>query len=214
MRDHDDGQPAACSNSKHGIVDGQRVSLRNVRKTKLTNSKCILCGKLVTSGVTTLIPHYARMDLLIFHSLYVHKLSRICRHHLEESNLKPDIVINLDHLDNSFILVSDTSDIIQSLIELMQEKNERPYMDFSDININLSDADYKTGTGWSKCELADMLKCLDGNYTTNIRDKRNALAMFWIKLKTGLSCNEIAVIFNMDTTYGHQQVSETIIPLL
>ena len=61
-----DGQPAACSHSKHGTGDGQKVPLHNVRKTKLKNSKCTLCGKLVTNSVTTVIPHNARMDLLIF----------------------------------------------------------------------------------------------------------------------------------------------------
>ena len=85
-------------------------------------------------------------------------------------------------------------------------------MDFSDIN--LSDADYKTWTGWSECEFDDMLKYIDGMYITNNKDKRNALSMFWIKLQTGLSCNEIAVLFNMDRTNGHNEFLKPFIPLL
>ena len=183
------------------------VVLEHITKIGQTSSKCVACGALVKSGVTTLIPHNARMDLLIYHDLLVDSNSRICRSHLDGVNLKSAVEVQSNSTEKATLSPTDASQCITFLTEILKERSKKSYIDFNDPQ--LTDADYKTWTGWTRTQFESMLTYLNGTSRMN-RDKRNALAMFWIKLKTNLSFQQIALLFHLDNDNGHKIVSFTV----
>ena len=77
----------------------------------------------------------------------------------------------------------------------MQTSRNRPYLDFLDPS--MSDEDYITWTGWNKEQFNNMLDDLVDMRSTTNRDNTSLLAMFWVKMKTGLSFGQITTLFNL-----------------
>ena len=120
----------------------------------------------------------------------------ICLSHLEKRNLKADTDIPIPPRKPSAELEpEDASDVIRQLLAVLQTSRNRPYLDFLDPS--MSDEDFITWTGWNKEQFNNMLDYLVDMRSTTNRDKTSALAMFWVKMKTGLSFGQIATLFNL-----------------
>jgi len=131
---------------------------------------------------------------------------RICSNHLDGSHLKAEIKITRVYNTPCQLNEKQAADIITDLIKGMAEFRDGTRMDFE----SMGDANYKLWTGFTRKEFEVMLDKLYFVKKSPKRSKRNALAMFWIKLKTDLSFSQIASLFGMEDprTLGRQIVSD------
>ena len=70
-----------------------------------------------------------------------------------------------------------------------------------------TDQDCLVWTGWTRSQFQSMLDCLQTTQDSCQRDKSTALLIFWVKLKTGLSFQQIASLLNKNTESGLKMVS-------
>ena len=111
-------------------------------------------------------------------------------------------------LKSTELQLDDASDLIENLMQVMKASRKRPYLDFLDPT--MTNDDFVTWTGWTKIQFDNMLDYLVQMRNTSNRDKTSALAMFWIKIKTGLSFVQICTLFNLDPTKQLTCVATTI----
>ena len=96
------------------------------------------------------------------------------------AKLEPSVLLNL----------------FNDLLALLQEASTAPRLDFT--NVSMSNEDYLAWTGWNKEQFESMFVLVRPHIQTSCnREARNALAMFWIKLKTNLSFRQINSLFNI-----------------
>ena len=74
----------------------------------------------------------------------------------------------------------------------------------------MSDEDYISWTGWNKEQFQDMLGYLLEMRDSSNRDKTTAFAMFWVKLKTGLSFGQICSLSDLHPVQQKQRVADAI----
>ena len=148
------------------------------------------------------VPKLAKIDLLFNHSCFVDEKSKVCPGHLQGNRLKPNVVVcSSNKGSNKTTLSSQSSSVLISrLIEVIKLERESPYLDFSDPNLTVED--FYVWTGWTKEQMFAMhqvfRKCkIQKKNTKHLHTSLDVLAMFWIKVKTNLSFNQIASLFNI-----------------
>jgi hypothetical protein len=145
------------------------------------------------------MPKTARLDLLIYHSMYAADGVRCCSSHLlNRKRLMPNVNINMEdrQLLASCLSSPEMIDLITDLLSLLQEAVTAPLLDF--LYISLNDEDYLSWTGWNKEQYDDMYNLIAPHLRSSFNgDVRNALAIFRIKLKTNLSFRQIGSLFNI-----------------
>ena len=141
--------------------------------------------------------------------MYVAEGCVICLSHLDKKNIKPDTTLeNSPRKTSAELIPSDASNLIQKLLEVTQTSLKRPYLDFLDPT--MSDEDYISLTGWNKEQFKNMLGYLVEMRDSSNRDKTTALAMFWVKLKTGLFFGQIWFLINLHPIQQKQRVADVI----
>ena len=78
-------------------------------------------------------------------------------------------------------------------------------LDFN--NPSFTDDVCLTWTGWTRSQFQSMLDCLQITIDSCQRDRSTAPLIFWVKLKTGLSFQQIASLMNKNTDSGIKMVS-------
>lgn len=176
---------------------GDSFTLDNVWFASGGHKICIICRTEVKAGVTVM-PNSARLDLFLIHRIFAPHGSRCCRTHLFDNNrLKP--IENIDNINRSNSPASFSPEAMRTLMNdvfsLFDELRSSPRLDFEDPM--LTNDEYLMWTGWSK-EQFDMLfdQLSSAIRSSSNRSSRNALAIFWIKLKTNLSFCQIGSLFN------------------
>jgi len=185
------------------MKQGQKTFARLdfIRKVGNSSKKCVICDKENGAGCTK-IPEITCIELLLDYRLLVRPNShcRICKEHLEDNHLKDDLEItrNYEPLGAASLSSLEAVDLIYDLIGAVRLFRDGAPFDFSDPQ-SLSDEEYESWTGWSKARFAQFLPYLEKelNYSAN-RSLRDALAMFWIKVRADLSCSQIASLFGID----------------
>ena len=166
----------------------------DLRKLAHTKSRCVICRTPVTTG-TTALPRPAQLQLLIHHHLVADPASRVCLSHLHENNYLKDI----EELDlgrrkpkDTALDKADSDKLLLDLLGFIHSHNGTPRLDFQ----ALPESDYPVWTGWDKTSFDNMLSYVSLHTSSN-RDSREGLGMFWVKLKTGLSYEQIASLFGI-----------------
>ena len=188
-------QPASQSN----------VSLRALTTSK-THAECLICKAKVRKGLCTTIPTEARFDILIRFRIYSDPECRICFSHLAGNHLSDSVQMSCSAENAETSLSCDqASQLIEQFLSIYRE-TERPFsLDFN--NPYFTDHDCLVWTGWTKAQFQSMLDCLHTTQNSNCRDKCTALLIFWVKIKTGLSFQQIASLLNQNNANGRQMVS-------
>jgi len=183
------------------------IVIKNIFQAPRSGSKCVICDKKVGEGCIK-IPDTVRQDLLMNFSLFVESDSncRICVTHLQGKYLKPDLKISKNFKEKAELTSDKASNLIHELLNLL--RNRTPQLDFENPN-SLSNEDYLLWTGWDKVQFSFFLSYLNGVDNSKNRTKREALAIYWIKLKTNLSHSHIASLFGFEdpNTYGRKIVA-------
>jgi hypothetical protein len=182
-------------------ADNDQFTLKNVIFAGDGHNKCVICREDVRGGAVVM-PKAARLDLLIFHLVYAPEGARCCSSHLiNKYRLIPDVDVIMEnrHQLASSLSSSEMIDLVTDLLLLLQEAVTAPRLDFLDPSLN--DEDYLAWTGWTKEQFDNMYHIISPHlYSSTNRHIRNALAMFWIKLKTNLSFRQIGSMFNISGT--------------
>lgn len=116
---------------------------------------------------------------------------------------------NVDHASLIFIMAYllklqcrrlkeplNMTDIVDLLQRMRQSMYSITRLDFENP-LSLSDEDYHHLTGLSRDQFSKVLSSLTTLRNTSVRSTRNCLAIFLVKLRTGLSNNLLAVLFSM-----------------
>lgn len=179
--------------------DNDYLTFDNVFYAGSGHKKCVFCGKSVTSEMQ-LMPRSARLDVLLLHRVFVPHGVRCCSSHLiNGTRLCLDQAFNLK--DRSRIPTSlssgDVRDLLDDFSSLFNELQFSPRLDFDDPF--LTNEDYEAWTGWSNAQF-DLIFDEVSSFlrTSENRTTRNAMAIFWIKLKTNLSFRQIGSLFNIN----------------
>ena len=146
------------------------------------------------------MPRSARLDVLLLHRVFASHGVRCCSSHLiNDTRFRPDQPFNLK--DRSQIPTSlsseDVRDLLNDLFSLFNELRFSPCLDFDDLF--LTNEVYEAWTGWSKAQfdlIFDEVSLF--LHSSENRTSRNAMTMFWIKLKTNLSFRQIGSLFNIN----------------
>ena len=185
------------------IEDDNDLALDNVIYGGSSQNHCIICRQErdhLSDTITMSKP--ARLDLLIIHKLYVPHDVRCCRKHLlSYSRLDPEEADNRQQ-PKVALPTEKLVDLIGNLPNLIEEAIRSPRLYFCDPS--LSKEDYEAWTGWKK----DQFQCMLQEVTPYLRSSTNrnlidALAIFWIKLKTNVSFRQTGSLFNFPGTILH-----------
>ena len=193
---------------ENGREDGktERVSLTAVQAVK-THARCVICKADVKAGLSKVIPTEARFELLIKFNVYADSSSRICHSHLVGNRLSGAVQCstNNDEEVEMDLTAEEASEIIAGFLAVTREREQSFTLDFNDPNF--TDEVCLVWTGWTRSQFQSMLDCLYTTLDSCQRDKITALLIFWVKLKTGLSFQQIASLLNKNTDSGLKMVS-------
>eukprot|EP00732_Lithocolla_globosa_P001799 Lithocolla_globosa_v1_NODE_994_length_2971_cov_9.882030.p1 type:complete len:392 gc:universal NODE_994_length_2971_cov_9.882030:479-1654(+) len=193
LDDDDKGPECACTAGCH-----TGVRFEDMKKVPNSGKKCVVCNTTVVAGCVK-IPYLAQMELLLDFQLLLPDNSncRICSSHLDGEHLHKDVEITRNYGQFGCILSEENAQkLVNDLINLTKKFRKMNYLNF-EVDGALSDDDYQLWTGWTKEQFDEMAKQLNGVNKSHIRTKREALAMFWIKLKTDLSYSQISSLFKI-----------------
>jgi len=182
------------------------VVLENYTKVPNSGSKCVVCGAHVEKGFTR-VPFYAQVELAVDHCLILptdNSNCRICISHLEGGHLRRDITVTAnyhasedeDEVKEAHFESAEASRLIQHLLRAVSEYRKMASLDFNDESA-LSEEEYHLWTGLSKEQFNALLSYLPGVRTSSVRTKRDALAIFWMKMKTDLSFSHIGSLLGL-----------------
>ena len=181
------------------------VSLKAERAGK-THAKCVICKAKIEKGGSRVIPIEARFDLLVRFNVWSDHESRICICHLTGNHLLGSVEWSSSETEPTVFLTCDqATDIIESFLAVARKKENSFSLDFNDPYF--SDQDCLVWTGWTRAQFKTMLEDLKTTYDSCQRDKSMALLIFWVKLKTGLSFQQIACLLNKNNDAGIKMVS-------
>ncbi|CAF1384160.1 unnamed protein product [Didymodactylos carnosus] len=179
-------------------IDDDQLTLNNVISAGSGHKQCVICRQETRSGMVVM-PKIARLDLLIIHVMYAPNGIRCCLSHLLDNNrLMPDVKIIMENRQQlaSCLSSSEMIDLVTHLLSLLHEAATSPRLDFLDPSLNAED--YLIWTGWTKDQFDNMYNIISPHLrSSSNRHIRNALAVFWIKLKTNLSFRQIGSMFNI-----------------
>ena len=182
------------------------VSLRAVTASK-THSQCIICKEKVMKGTCTKLPTEARFEMLIRLRIFSDPECRICFSHLSGNHLADSVQLscNTENAESSSLDCDQATQLIEQLLALYSEM-KRPFsLDFNDPHF--TDHDCLVWTGWTRAQFQAMLDCLHSTNNSTNRDQSTALLIFWVKMKTGLSFQQIASLLNQNHENGRRMVS-------
>ena len=180
------------------VNTSDQLTLQNVIFAGSGQKYCVVCGEEVRGGAM-IMPKGARLDLLIYNSMYAPDGVRCCSSHLlNKKRLKPNANIIMENPMQlaSCLSSSEMIDFVVDLLSLLQEAVTAPRLDLLDLSLN--DEDYLAWTGWTKQQFDHMYDIISPHLCSfSNRHIRNTLAIFWIKLKTNLSFRQIGSMFNI-----------------
>ena len=189
----------------NNIMTNEQVYLAAFQAGK-THAKCIICKTEVKTGLCRVIPTEARFDLLIKFNVYADSASRICINHLVGNHLSGTVEWSTNKEEVEIgLTVDQASAVIEGFLKVAREREQGFALDFN--NPAFTDQDCLVWTGWTKSQFQSMLDCLQTTQDSCQRDKSTALLIFWVKLKTGLSFQQIASLLNKNTDSGLKMVS-------
>eukprot|EP00732_Lithocolla_globosa_P002710 Lithocolla_globosa_v1_NODE_1879_length_2278_cov_180.232569.p1 type:complete len:458 gc:universal NODE_1879_length_2278_cov_180.232569:2249-876(-) len=139
-------------------------------------TECGICG-----GGDNLIkvPAPARVTILLRHNHFVHKNTKVCAEHLRGCHLKDEVEVTHKPLDRSVVEEEDMRNLWSNASTLLNEASSVKW-----INVNtLSDDDAKAIIGWSNEVLDEMMEYLKGMKNSHCRSIREALVMFWLRVR-------------------------------
>ncbi|CAF1381289.1 unnamed protein product [Rotaria magnacalcarata] len=185
--------------------DQHQLTIENILFSGSSHKKCVVCrGEVNTTMIT--MPKPVRLDLLVLKRMYAPRGVRCCRKYLWNNRLLPDVKINTDNRQTPMAKLEPTVllNLFNDLLGLLQEASTTSRLDF--MNASMSNEDYLTWTGWTKEQFEHMFMLILPHMQSSCnREARNALAMFWIKLKTNLSFRQIGSLFNISGNYENRR---------
>ena len=177
--------------------DEDLFTVENILFAGSGHKKCVIC-KAEISADAIIMPKIARLDFLVLKRMYAPHGVRCCKQHLWNNRLLPNVEINMINRQTSMAKLESSAllKLFNDVLGLLQEATAAARLDFTDAS--LSDEDYLAWTGWNKLQFEHMVNLVQPHIrTSSNREARNAMAMFWIKLKTNLSFRQIGSLFNI-----------------
>ena len=139
------------------------------------------------------VPRQAAIDVFVKHGILIPAGTRCCRSHLSGNAFKGNedfTKVNL--LDESQLTGKETEKLLN---DMRKKASMRTGVNFNESS-QLSDQEYYDLTGLWRGQFDDLLQYVEIN-ETNVRSRRNALGIFLMKLRTGLSHKMLATICAM-----------------
>lgn len=170
------------------------ITLPGIKSVACSSSLCFICRS--TSGRSR-IPKTALLDLWLKTQVMVPSMNRVCKSHLEDDVFTSQAIDQIAATRNDAnVSGHELAEWLKTLTLKLLEK--RKPLDF-DKGSGLTDADYKLLTGISEeafSELAEILAKSEMRNSGN-RSHRNALGIFMVMLRLGLSQRVLRFLFGV-----------------
>ena len=184
-----------------------KVDMPNIKTYPLSHNICYVCRATVTKGCRK-IPSKARVQLLVLHGFLAPVGSRVCITHLHGDNIVNDLEMSpgARHGSNATMDMDDITGLFEEMLDNLKEAYQLPALNFN----NMDDSEYLLWTGWSRLQFDQMLPYLKYVNDTELRNKRNALGMFWLKVKTDLSYKQLASLVGLKSRQTFSLIMESV----
>ena len=172
------------------IDSDQEITLPFGRASK-AKSHCLICK---SKGPLVVIPIEAKLRLFINCGLIIKGPSRCCKRHLKGSFLKKEEELRLTELSKTTTLTcKEVTDLLNEL---------RTFAKKGSLNFNipgsLSNINYSRLTGVSGSNFDNLYNYVKNSVRcTSVRSERTCLAIFLMKLRTGLSHSTLSTLFQI-----------------
>lgn len=182
------GERASTSHENCEESEEKRKVVVRVGRAVHSHKICVVCNKKVDSLKN--IPVEGRCRFLVDNGFLIPKGARCCPKHLNGDVLKPDVLI-LPHTEESLL----DSDEIKELFDGLRKIGARRGLDFDTPGV-LKEDDYWRLTGVHIRDFNTILEIIQhGLRTSSNRSTRTSLAIFLMKLRTGLSHHVLSTLF-------------------
>jgi hypothetical protein len=160
------------------------------------SQSCWLCG---SANDLTLTPLRARFDTFITHDIFVEVGAKMCKSHLSKSRILKHEKIDPPNVRISMVTLPNIKALQTEFFSLHEHG----------VNFDgdeLTENDYFVMTGLSKNQFVDVLQSLGSSIKNGKVTTLNALGMFMMKLRMGLTHRELASLFRVKETYVDKRV--------
>eukprot|EP00732_Lithocolla_globosa_P002331 Lithocolla_globosa_v1_NODE_1502_length_2528_cov_32.357461.p1 type:complete len:537 gc:universal NODE_1502_length_2528_cov_32.357461:2152-542(-) len=167
--------------------------------------ECGICGE---CDDLVIVPGPARVSLLLQHDHFVYKNTRVCADHIRNKHLVEGVEVTKKLHKRVVVSDSDMGQLWRDASVLLREATSHKW-----INVEvLSNADAKALTGWDNSVLDDMQTHLKGMHNSHWRSIREALVMFWIRIRCDWPYQMLARSFryNNPEKDGANRVSDAV----
>ena len=179
------------------------VSL-SLASTAKTHAYCCICKK--PGPKLVVIPTESRTAVFVERNVLIPPGNRCCPVHFDNGAISSDAIQQIPTTENAFINRTTITELLQQLRSLCQ-KNEKQCLNFDDEK-TFTDTDYKSLLGISKDNFHDICDAVQGFVkNTPARSLTTSVAIFFCKLKTGLSNVILSTLFRTSKSSLRRAIS-------
>lgn len=183
-----------------------------IPSTPRSHRYCIVCRKEgTTRNRLSLITSDAQTQAFVECGIFIDSKNRCCQHHLDKTFFKSEALTMISSTKYSDLF--SRTDILQLLENLRKMLQKTKNLNF-DIPSLMSDDDYFAMTGLLKEQFDNMVTYLSSLRSTVNRSIRTCLAIFLVKMRTGLSNRILAILFGLKPSHIQRAVHATRISLM
>ena len=173
------------SNKTQSVSKGKVTLTLPIVSAGKTHKCCAVCRK--RGGAMVVMPEKARLDVFVRDGILVPMGVRCCPGHLDKNRLRPGITMK----SLSFVKKQTSADA-EKVMEIISDlrkvalSSDRNRIDFDNPN-SLSSVDIENLTGFTRESFDDLVSNITSLYKTSYRSPRQAIGIFLVKMRTGLS---------------------------
>lgn len=180
------------------VVEGHapRIEVAIHRVEGTHHGRCCVCG--TCRSPLQRIGKAARSHFFVARGCILPQGSRCCRKHIQASGnvqlLTPESMMRISISDrNAELTPSAVTELLSGVRDIALQRG----LDFA-ASASMTDADYWRLLGVSKADFDNLLTYIEGHLRTpTTHSKRTALAVFLMKLRTGLSHDVLSTLFHL-----------------
>ena len=185
------------------------------RLAKVGHGKCVCCGVTFDDGKRKIpqkvLSGQNELKLLVKHRIIVPAVkskagkARCCAVHLDDADVLRDDTDCSATISAAIVPMDKATKCVKALLDSIQALSSTPRRS-PHLNCNpggnLKEEEYPLWTGWTKAEFDQMMPLLKDEATVKMRSSKNreireALFIFWLKLRVDLSFNQIASLMDL-----------------
>ena len=171
---------------------GSKITIP-ITSTSTSHAYCFACKK--PGPKLQVVSAQMRLSTFIDCNVLIPEGSRCCPVHIKDGKFFNEVIRDLKTSDWASLTDKAAADLIAKLRDIAIQKSSTR-IDFDNPH-SLDDSDYKILTGLSKDKFEDLTYYVKSIRNTPSRSARTSLAIFLMKLKSGMSNRLLSILLNI-----------------